>query len=230
MSKKKIKSEAPNNIESVETALSRSEQFIEKNQKILIGVVIGLIVIVGAYLGYRKIILEPKNEDANSQMYVAEQYFEKDSFNLALNGDGNYPGFLAIIDDYSSTKAANLANYYAGMCYLYMGKFNEAIEYLGNFDTDNITLKAEAIGATGDAYLELKQDKKAVDYYIKAANVSEHQFISPIYLLRAGVVLENLKDYKGALEQYQIIKEKYKSSNEGQMIDKYITKAEILSK
>jgi tetratricopeptide (TPR) repeat protein len=230
MSKKKITSEESANIVSVETALSRSEQFIEKNQKILIGVVVALVLIVGGYLGYKKWYLQPLNEEANAQMFIAEQYFEKDSFNLALKGDMNYPGFLTIIDEYSSTKAGNLARYYAGICYLQLGKFNEAIESLESFDSDDKMLKPISLGATGDAYLELKQDKKAVEYYLKAGKYGENEFTSPLYLLRAGQVLENMKDYKGALEQYKLIKEKYKTSNEGRVIDKYIAKAEILAK
>jgi tetratricopeptide (TPR) repeat protein len=231
MSKKKITSDEPNKIETVESALSRSEQFIEKNQKILIGVVVALVIGVGGYLLYKKLYIEPQNDQANTQMFVAEQYFEKDSFNLALNGvQGGYPGFLGIIDEYSSTKASNLAHYYAGICYLQLGKFDEAIEYLESFDSNDKMLKPIALGATGDAYLELKQDKKAVEYYIKAGKFSENQFTSPLYLLRAGIVLENMKDYKGALEQYNLIKEKYKNSNEGRVIEKYIAKAEILAK
>jgi tetratricopeptide (TPR) repeat protein len=230
MSKKNIKSNASDNIVAVETALSRSEQFIEDNRKILIGIVVVIVVIVGGYLAYNKWYMQPRNNEANAQMFQAEQYFERDSFNLALNGDMNYPGFLGIIDDYSSTKAGNLAHYYAGICYLQLGKFNEAIEYLSGFKSKDKILMPMAYGAQGDAYLELKQEEKAAEFYIKAGTVSENMFTSPLYLMRAGLVLENMKDYKGALEQYKLIKEKYKNSNEGRVIDKYIAKAEILAK
>ena len=230
MSKKSIKSKAPDNIVAVETALSRSEQFIEDNRKILIGIVTVIVLVVGSYLAYKKWYLQPRNEEANAQMFQAEQYFERDSFNLALNGDLNYPGFLGIIDDYASTKAGNLAHYYAGICYLQLGKFNEAIEYLSGFDSDDKMIMPMAYGAQGDAYLELKQPEKAAEFYIKAGTVSENIFSSPLYLMRAGLVLESLKDYKAALEQYKIIKEKYKNSAEGRVIDKYIAKAEILAK
>ncbi len=230
MSKKKIKEQGTDNIQAVETALSRSEQFIEDNQKILIGVVLAIVVIVGGYLAYNKWYLQPLDEEANTQMFVAEQYFDRDSFNLALNGDLNYPGFLTIIDEYSSTKAGNLAHYYAGISYLQLGKFNEAIEYLSGFDSKDKMLKPIALGSTGDAYLELKQAEKAAEFYIKAGTFSENQFTAPIYLMRAGQVLESLKDYKGALEQYKLIKEKYNNTSEGRVIDKYIARAEILSK
>jgi tetratricopeptide (TPR) repeat protein len=230
MSKKKRKEQAPDNIEAVESVLSRSEQFIEDNQKKLTTVVLVIVAIVGIYLAYQKWYLKPLEEEANSQMFVAEQYFERDSFNLALNGDLNYPGFLEIIDDYSATSAANLANYYAGVSYLHLGQFEDAIEYLSDFDVDDETLKPMSLGGIGDAYMELKDTKKAIDYYIKAGTYNENEFVSPIYLLRAGQALESIDDYEGALKQYNLIKEKYKNSAEGRVIEKYIAKAELLAK
>ena len=230
MSKKKKKEQAPDNIEAVENVLSRSEQFIEDNQKILTTVVLVVVAIVGIYLAYQKWYLKPLEEEANSQMYVAEQHFERDSFNLALNGDLNYPGFLEIIDDYSSTDAANLANYYAGLSYLHLGQFENAIEYLSSFDSKSQTFKPQALGCIGDAYMELKDSEKAIEYYVKAGTYNENQFLSPIYLLRAGQAMENVEDYKGALKQYKLIKDKFRNSAEGRVIDKYISKAEILAK
>jgi tetratricopeptide (TPR) repeat protein len=230
MSKKKIKDQTPDNIQTVEAALSRSEQFIEKNKKILTGIVLGVVIIVGAYLGYKKWYMQPLNEEAHSQMFVAEQYFERDSFNLALNGDLNYPGFLTIIDEYGSTSAGNLAKYYAGISYLQMGKYTEAIDYLSEFKSKDKMLKPIALGAMGDAYLELKEEKKAAEFYVKAGTAADNQFTSPLYLMRAGVVLEGLKEYKEALKHYQVIKEKYRNSTEGRIIDKYIARAEILLK
>ncbi|MFN8258684.1 MAG: tetratricopeptide repeat protein [Bacteroidales bacterium] len=217
-------------VEAVESALSRSEQFIENNQKIITIVVIALVAVVGLYLAYQRWYLAPQNEEASSQMFVAEQNFELDSFDLALKGDLNYPGFLTIIDEYSSTEAANLAYYYAGVCYLKQGKFDEAIEYLSNFDSKDKMLKPESLGMIGDAYLELKQVDKAAEYYIKAGNFTKNDFFGPLYLMRAGAVLESKKDYKGALEQYNNIKENYRNSPEGRTIEKYITRAEILMK
>lgn len=230
MSKKKQKEQTPDNIEAVESALSRTEQFIEDNQKNLTIIVVIVVAIIGLYLGYQKWYMQPLEDEANSQMFVAEQYFERDSFNLALNGDLNYPGFLTIIDEYSSTDAGNLANYYAGISYLRLGKFNEAIEHLSSFDCDDLTIKPISLGAIGDAYLELKDAEQAAKYYIKAGTVVENEFTSPLYLLRAGQTLEGLNDYDGALAQYKIIKEKYKNTTEGREIDKYISKAELLKK
>lgn len=230
MSKKKKIDQGPDKIEAVENVLSRSEQFIEDNQKIVTIVVLAIVAVVGLYLAYNKWYLKPLEEEANSQMFVAEQYFERDSFNLALNGDLNYPGFLTIIDEYSSTNAANLAHYYAGISYLQLGQFENAIEYLTSFDSDDKMLKPISLGAIGDAYMELKNTDEAIKYYKKAGTTAGNEFTSPLYLMRAGLALESIKDYKGALEQYKLIKEKYKTSTEGRTIDKYIDKAEILAK
>jgi len=230
MSKKKKIDQGPDKIETVDNVLSRSEQYIEDNQKIITIVILAIVAIVGLYLAYHKWYLKPLEEEANSQMFVAEQYFERDSFNLALNGDLNYPGFLTIIDEYSSTKAANLAHYYAGMSYLHMGQFENAIEYLSSFDSDGKILKSESLGGIGDAYMELKNTQEAINYYKKAGTATENEFTSPLYLMRAGLAMESINDYKGALEQYKLIKEKYSTSPEGRTIDKYIDKAEILAK
>lgn len=224
------KGSAPDKIEVVEHSLSRFEQFIEDNQKKITIAVIVIVAVVGIFLAYKRWYLAPLNDEANSQMFVAEQYFEVDSFNLALNGDLNYPGFLTIIEDYSSTDAANLAYYYAGISYLKLGQFEEAIEYLSSFDLNDKNLQPISLGSTGDAYYELKQVEKAAEFYTKAGNYTENNFISPLYLMRAGMAYESLKNYKAALEQYNVIKEKYKTSPEGRTIDKYIARAEILMK
>ncbi len=216
----------PDSIEAVESALSRSEQFIEDNQKIVTTVVVIIIAIVGIYLGYKKFYLQPLEDEAQSQMFVAAQYFERDSFNLALNGDVNYPGFLGIIDDYSATKAANLANYYAGISYLHLGQFENAIEYLESFSANDKMLKPISLGAIGDANMELENKEEAVSFYLKAANASVNEFTTPIYLMKAGQAYEAIGDYKNALKTYNQIKEKHKKSAEGRVIEKYITRAE----
>ncbi len=218
--------QAPESIEVVENVLGRGEQFIEDNQKILTTLVVILIVIIGAYLGYKKYYLQPLEDEAQSQMFVAAQYFERDSFNLALRGDVNYPGFLGIIDDYSATKAANLSNYYAGISYLQLGQFENAIEYLKAFSVDDKMLKPISLGAIGDANMELGNKEDAVSYYQKAAKASVNEFTTPIYLMKAGQALEAIGDYKSALQVYKQIKEDYIKSAEGRVIEKYITRAE----
>jgi tetratricopeptide (TPR) repeat protein len=157
-------------------------------------------------------------------MYMAEQYFEKDSFNLALNGDGNYLGFLDIIDDYSITPQAKLARYYAGISYLHLGKYDEAIDYLGGFKTKDVILKPVAIGALGDAYLEKGDESKALNQYNKAISASDNEMSTPIYLMKAGRLSEKMNKPGKALEYYTKLKEKYPESNEGRTVDKYIAR------
>ncbi len=229
MSKKK-KEKIVDNIESVENALSRSERFIEENQKLLTLVIVVVVAVVGLYLAYQKWYLKPLEDEASAQMFVAEQNFERDSFNLALNGDLNYPGFLTIIDDYSSTKAANLANYYAGISYLHLSDFENAINHLKKFDSNDRTLKPMSYGVIGDANMELGNVEEAIKYYKKAGEYTDNELVSPLYLLRAGKALESLKRYDEALKVYKTIKEKYKTSAEGRTIDKYIARTELLTK
>ena len=138
-------------------------------------------------------------------MFIAEMYFEKDSFNLALNGDGQYLGFLDIIDEYSLTNAANLAYYYAGLCYLHTSQYEEAINYLSNFSSDDIILSTLALGCIGDAYIELDNKDDALRYFEKAAHNSKNEFTSPRYLMKQANILELNNEYNEALEIYNII-------------------------
>lgn len=221
----KDKKQQVDNLIEVESALTKSEQFLEANQK-LIGIIIGAIVVVAAgYLGLNKFYLEPRTTEAQEQMFAAQNYFEKDSFNLALNGDGTNPGFLDIIDDFGSTDAGNLANYYAGVSYLNMGQYENAIEYLKKFDTDDVLLGPIAVGAQGDANLELGKTDKALDLYTEAYKMNENELTTPIYMLKAGELLENSNKAADALKLYETIKAKYPETNEGRNIDKYIARA-----
>jgi tetratricopeptide (TPR) repeat protein len=223
---KKIE-ENPTGFQSVENALSRTEQYIEENQKSLTIIILAIVVVVGGYLGYKKFYLEPSNREALTDMYIAEQYFEQDSFQLALNGDGQNFGFLEIIDEYGVTKSANLAHYYAGICYLRTGSYEEAIDHLEKFDAEDIMIASVALGAIGDCYLELDNKEKAASFYLKAGARKKNSFTSPIYLKKAGMILEDLKQYDKALKAYQTIEKEYPDTDEGKQIEKYITALKI---
>ncbi len=222
---KDVKKPQVDNLTEIESALTRTEQFLEKNQKI-IGIVIGAIVVIAVgYFGFHKFYIEPNQKKAQEQLFQAQNYFEKDSFNLALNGDGTNPGFLDIIDDFGSTKAGNLANYYAGISYLHMGKYNEAIDHLKKFSTDDILLGPVTVGAQGDAQLELGNSAKALDLYTEAYKMNNNQLTTPVYMLKAGELLENSGKKDEAIKIYETIKLKYPESTEGRSIDKYIARA-----
>ncbi len=224
MAKDKKNTQSDNLIE-VESALTKTEQFLEANQK-LISIVIGVVVVAAVgYLAMQKFYLEPRSKEAQDQMFQAQNYFAKDSFNLALNGDGSNPGFLDIIDEFGSTKAGNLAEYYAGISYLHMGKFDNAIEYLKKFDSDDLLLGPISVGAQGDAELELGKTDKALDLYTQAYKMNDNQLTTPIYMLKAGELLENSNKSDEALKLYETIKQKFPDSNEGRSIDKYIARA-----
>ena len=223
MAKKKDTTEE--RIVAVEEALSKTEQFIERNQKIITYVIGGLIVVILLFFGYRKFIMQPKEKSAEKAMYKAQIYFEKDSLDLALYGDGESYGFEEIIDEYGSTKSGNLAHYYAGLSYLHKGEFEEAIDHLKKFDSDDFYLQGMAYGAIGDAYLELGETDKAIRYYMDAATTNENEFITPPYLLKAGWVYEIENEWDKALKLFEQIKEDYPKSREARDIDKYIARA-----
>jgi len=225
MSKENIKQE--DSFEEIESALSRTENFIENNQKILTIIVAAIVIIVGGYFAFQKLYIKPLEAEAQSQMFPAEIYFEKDSFKLALNGDGKNLGFLSIIEDYGMTKTANLASYYSGICYLNMGQFQNAIDNLKDFDSDDKMLTPVAIGAIGDAYIELGQKEEGISYYLKAADNTPNTFTTPIYLMKAGNAYENIGKYDKALEIYQRLEKEYPASNEGRKVEKYIERSKV---
>lgn len=210
-------------IVAVEEAFSKTEQFIEKYQTYILVAIGVIVVIVLAFFGFRRFYMEPKEKEAQSQMFMAEKYFEQDSLKKALNGDGQYLGFLSIIDDYGMTKSANLSQYYAGICYLKLGEFEKAIDHLDNFSSDDELVGPMAKGAMGDAHMELKQPEKAAGLYRKAAEMRSNEFTSPMFLLKAGMAYEELGDFPKALEMYRKIKKDYPRSFEGREIDRNIS-------
>ena len=209
----------------VENALSKTEQYIEDNQNKLMKIVAAVVAVIALFIAYQNLYLEPQAVEAQSEMFNAEIYFEKDSFNLALNGDGQYLGFIDIADQYSSTKQGKLANYYAGLSYLYLKDYDNAIDYLNDFKSDDIVLSSLALGSIGDAYLELDDKDKALSYYKKAANNDQNSFTTPRYLMKQALILEYNNEYDGALEIYLNIQENFNESRESQNIDKYIYRA-----
>ena len=209
----------------IEETLSRTEQYIEDNQRSLVIIIGSIVAIIAIYLSFINFYLKPLEKEAHGDMYMAEMYFEKDSFNLALNGDGQFLGFLDVLNEYNLTNAGNLANYYAGLCYLHTAQYEEAIEYLSNFSSDDIILSTLAFGCIGDAYLELEENSKALKYYEKAVENNDNEFTTPRYLMKQANILETEQEFEEALEIYNQIKEDYSKSKIAQDIDKYIVRA-----
>ena len=209
---------------AVEEALGKTEQFIEKNQKILMYVVSAIIIIVLAYFAYQRLYISPMEKNAQDEIFMAQKYFDMDSLDRALNGDGNALGFLDVIDEYGRTKTGNLARYYAGICYLRMGDFEQAIDYLEDYDPVDQIIGPMALGALGDAYLELNEPDKAVDYYVDAAEENINDFTTPMFLYKAGMTYEILGDYETALEVYDRIYREFYRSAEGKTVERNIAK------
>ncbi|WP_420553029.1 tetratricopeptide repeat protein [Tenacibaculum aiptasiae] len=218
-----------------ETA-NKSEQWIEKNSKPLFYGLVTVAALILVYLAYNKFIAEPTERDASNNLAYPRALFEKAStsagvkadslYNLSLVGgvDGKY-GFTDIASMYSGTKAGNLANYYAGISYLKMKKYDKAIEYLSDFSSDDELLGPTALGAIGDAFADINQPKDALEYYEKAANKKDNQFTSPLFLFKAAQTAMELKEYSKAEKLYTTIKERYANSDQGRDIEKYINSA-----
>lgn len=186
---------------------------------------IAVVVVIGGYIGFKKLYVEPKEQEAQAAIFQAQNWFEKDSFDLALKGAGDIMGFEAIADEYGVTKAGNMAHYYAGVCYMRKGEFQSAADHLEKFSTDNELVGPLAMGLKGDAYVELKDLEKASSLYMKAAGMSKNKLTAPIFLKKAGLAFEELKDYDDAVRAYEKIKNEYADAPESQDIDKYIARA-----
>ncbi len=230
MAKKAKQTHQDKNLEGIEIALTRTEQFIEDNSKTLSYIVLGAVVVVLIFIGVKRWYINPLEKDASQQMFMAERFFDKDSFNLALNGYGTYPGFLQIIDDYGITKSANLANYYAGICFLNLGNYDKAIDHLNDFKTSDLLVGSAKYSSLGDAYTDLGKYADAVKFYRKGIDKFPNDFTTPIMLKKEGIVYEQMGDFKSALASYQTIKDEYPDSNEGRDIAKYIDRARLESK
>lgn len=206
--------------------LAQTGNFVRENQKSLTFIVAAVLALIVIYFAYQKLYLAPRESEASNQMYVAQDFWEKKQWDKAINGDAGYPGFAKIVDEYSNTKAANLAFYYLGVAYLNKGEYKKAVDNLTNYRGDDVIIAAQALGNTGDAYVELKDYDKAITYYKKAADKGNNNFTSPIYLKKLGLVYEAQKSYNDALEIYQKIKTDFPESNDAATIDKYIARAE----
>lgn len=215
-------------IVDVEGAFSKTELFIEQNKKSLSLVVGAIIVLIGGYFAYKYWYVAGEEESAQKAMFKAEQYFEKDSLDKAINGDGTYDGFVQIIENYGVTPSANLSEYYLGICYLKKGQFEDAIEHLKAFDGDDMISPAMATGAIGDAYMEMGNIDEAITFYLKAAEQNANKFTTPIFLKKAAMANEEKGNYGDAVKLYERIQSEYFETSDGKEMEKYISRAKTL--
>lgn len=213
---------------NVEEALSKSEAFILKNKNVVLGGIAVVILVIVGIMCYKNFISDPRELAASEALYKGEQYFGAEQFETALNGDSiGYMGFIQIADEYSNTKAGNLANAYAGISLAQLKKYEEAINYLNEFDGDDEMIAPAVLGTLGNCYANLNQEEKAATTLMKAAEEADNHSLSPIYLLQAGEIYEKLGKKDDAVKAYKLIKEKYFNSMQAGDIDKYIERASI---
>ena len=231
MSKKKYKEDkAEKKLGAIDEKLTASEQFLEKNQNVILYGLAALVVIVGLFLVYRYLYIIPKNEKAQAAIFKGEHYFQNGEDSLALFGNNNdYIGFEAIIDQYGGTKTANLAHAYAGICYSRLGDNEKALRHLNKFKGEDLLIAPAVIGAMGDVYVNMNKPKEAIAHYKKAADKANDEMLAPIYYKKIGQVYLHEKDYDKAIEIFTKIKDAYLNSPEAQEADKYIEQAKLQS-
>ena len=216
---------------NVEDALTQSEAFLIKYKNAIIGGVVAVIIIVAGIIMYKNLYAEPREEKAQAALFKGQEYFEQDAFEQALNGDSiGFAGFLKVADDYSGTKAANLAKVYAGICYAQLGKYEEAVKMLDDFNGKDQMVAPAILGAAGNCYAQLGQLDKAASTLLSAADKADNNTLSPIFLLQAGEILVKQGKFDDAVSAYTKIKDKYFQSYQAMDIDKYIEQAKLMKK
>jgi len=211
-----------------DNALERIQFTYEKNKKVINGVLTAVLLIAAAIFAYFRLYLAPRETKASSKVFFAQQYFAADSLQRALQGDGQHPGFIKIIKDYSGTKTANLCHYYAGVSYLRQGDFKNAIKQLEDFDGKGTMLATAGAGALANAYMESGDTKKAIDGFQKATSVKEDIVQTPLYLLSLGQAYEIAKQPEDAKKAYLRIRDEYPTSVQARDIDRDLARLGVL--
>lgn len=213
------------NQELLQEKVAGVEQWVEKNPKIILGIVGILVLIAGSYFGF-KYWVDSRDVEAQKEMFQAVRYFEADSLTLAFKGDGNNLGFEQIVEDYPWTPAANLAHYYAGVINLKQGKFQLAVFYLEGFRADDMLVQARAYSLLGDAHMEQKNYEDAARYYGKASQHQPNKYFTPTYLMKEALAYEKLNQNEKAIQAYDRIINEFWDSSEFQNARKYKARLE----
>ena len=208
--------------------IAKTEQYIERNKKTITIVVCAVVAVALAIWAYVGLVAQPRQVRAAEDMFAAEQWFNQGDFEKALNGDEQFMGFNDIIDEYGCTKSGNLAKYYAGVCQLNLGKYDEAIDLLKSYKGKDLFTGSQASMLIGDAYAEMENPSEAVKYYEKAAKGSDNFIVAPTALWKAGMMYLQLNDKESAIKAFRTIKEKFPESPEYVEADKYISYTESL--
>lgn len=222
MSKRKEQKADETIIDIVDTK-DNIQDIFNKNAKLIIGIIAAIILLAAIYFIYKYLVIAPKEKAAIEQIYKAEEQFAKDSFALALENPGaGYEGFLDIIDNYSGTKTANTAKYYAGISYLNLGRFQDAIDYLSDVSAKGDVLPIMKFGAMGDAYSELGDMDKAASMYTKAINSNNNEFLTPYYLQKLGLLRLSQGNSAESAKFFNRIKKDFPDSQIASEVAKFI--------
>lgn len=205
--------------------INNTELFIEKNKKKIIALIVAILVIVLAIFGISK-ISQSRNAKANAELYAAEQWFAADEWQMALDGNENHAGFLEVAKKYGCTPTGRRAKYEAGVCYLQLGQYNEALNMLKKYKGKDQLTAVKAVICMGDAEAELGNSNEALKLYEKAAKMNENFLTAPEALFKAGMVCLTDGNNAKAAEYFNQIKRNYPESTEFSTIDKYIGVAE----
>jgi tetratricopeptide (TPR) repeat protein len=224
MAKKRAQDEEV--ILDVDQTIDKAEVFFQENKNYIFGIIGTIVGAIFIWFAYTKWYQAPREANAQDALFVAQKHFQNDSLNLALNGNGSDEGFLDIMANFSGTKAANLSRYYAGISYLNLNDYENAIKFLDKFKAPDQVLGIIRLGAIGDAFLELGQPDEALDYYERAARTNPNTAVSPYYLRKAADTAMIIGKYDRALKHYEHLKKEFKNSREALEIDKYIAWAE----
>jgi tetratricopeptide (TPR) repeat protein len=209
----------------VEEALGKTEHYINENKKSLSIILGAIVLLLGAFFAWKYLYMKPLAEEAQTKIFWAEKWFEKDSLNMAINGHGDTLGFAKVVDEYGNTPSGNLAHYYLGICYRSKGNYKDAIKQFQDYDGNDQIVSSIATGSIGDCYMEQGNAEEAISYYVKAGNANHNNFTSPLYLKKAGLAYEDQKNYTEAIKQYEKIKTEYFDTPESRDIDKFIARA-----
>lgn len=201
-----------------------AQDFIERNQNLLFGGLVALVVLIGGYLAYKNLYVADKQMAAVDEMWKAENQFAQDSFALALENPGVGTGLVGIADDYGVTDASNAAAYYSAVGYLNLGQFDKAIEYLNDVDNDGQLMPVMKNGLLGDAHSEKGDFAQALSYYKKATTSTSNDVLTPYYLKKLGMLNEKQGDASAANAAYSRIKADFPNATISREVDKYIAR------
>lgn len=208
---------------------TKSELFFEKNKTPITIAVVAVLVIVGGLLGYRKFIAEPRAKEAQDMIWKAQYYFEIDSLDKALNGDGNYLGFAEVAHQYGSTSTGNLAKFYMAVIYHQKGEYETALQYYKEADLGDDVLRVMAAGNQGDVLVELGKPAEAATQFMKAADMVASDYTTPMFLMKAGIVYQQQNDWKNAAKCFGRVSADYPNSPDAQTAKKYGARASAMA-